>query len=82
MTPEMKRMAKGMGLDIDELIAEDNKIQDRRQQLDMLKREHEDQQQYKLTLEPSSRQLKKNEEIREELQLLSVGKVLFQLLTN
>ena len=42
MTPEMKKMAKDLGVDIDELIEEDKRIKERRAQLDRLKKENDE----------------------------------------
>ena len=43
MTPEMKMMAKIMGVDIDEMIEESKRIQARKQMLDKLKKDNDDQ---------------------------------------
>ena len=43
MTPEMKKMAKSMGVDIDDLIDEARRIKERKDQLEKLKKENDDQ---------------------------------------
>lgn len=43
MTPEMKKMAKDLGVDIDELMEEDKRIKERKGQLEELKKQNEEQ---------------------------------------
>ena len=43
MTPEMRKMAKDLGVDIDELIEEDKRIQERKNQLEALKKLNDEQ---------------------------------------
>lgn len=43
MTPEMRKMAKDLGVDVDELIEEDKRIQDRKAQLEALKKLNDEQ---------------------------------------
>ena len=43
LTPEMKLMAREMGIDVDEMIEENKRLQQRREQLDRLKQENDDQ---------------------------------------
>ena len=43
MTPEMKKMAKDLGVDIDELMEEAKRIKERKAQLEKLKKQNDDQ---------------------------------------
>lgn len=43
MTPEMKKLAKDMGIDVDEMVEESKRLKDRKDQLDKLKKENETQ---------------------------------------
>ena len=43
MTPEMKKMAKDMGIDVEEMMDEAKRLKDRKDQLDKLKKENDNQ---------------------------------------
>lgn len=43
VTPEMKKMAKDMGIDVDEMVEEAKRLKERKEQLDHLKKENETQ---------------------------------------
>lgn len=43
MTPEMKKMAKDMGIDVDEMIEEAKKLKERKEQLEKLKKDNDSQ---------------------------------------
>ena len=42
MTPEMKKMAQSMGIDVDEMIEENKRLKERREMMDKLKKENDE----------------------------------------